>query len=140
MARRGEELFSLLRELAELTVLDEGNPQSFRARAYESAIRQLEAVPGDLAAMSEAELRGLDGVGKATAAKVREFFETGRIEKLERLRKAFPPETQRLAKLPGLGPKGLASLRDAGIHDVAALRAAIERETLRSIAGFGATS
>ncbi len=140
MARRGEELFSLLRELAELTVLDEGNPQSFRARAYESAIRQLEAVPGDLAAMSEAELRGLDGIGKATAAKVREFFETGRIEKLERLRKAFPPETQRLAKLPGLGPKGLARLREAGIHDVAALRAAIEREELREIEGFGAPS
>ncbi len=140
MSPRGEELFSLLRELAELTVLDEGDPQSFRARAYENAILQLKSAPGDLAAMSEKELRALDGVGKATAAKVREFFDTGRIEKLEKLRHEYPPETQRLAKLPGLGPKSLARLRKAGIHDVAGLRAAIERRELRALEGFGATS
>ncbi|MDJ0848402.1 MAG: DNA polymerase/3'-5' exonuclease PolX [Myxococcota bacterium] len=140
MSRRGEELFSLLRELAELTVLDDGDPQSFRARAYENAILQLKSAPGDVAAMSEKELRALDGVGKATAAKVREFFETGRIEKLEKLRGSYPPETQRLAKLPGVGPKSLARLREAGIHDVGALRAAIERKELRELEGFGATS
>ena len=140
MARRADELFSLLRELAELTVLDEGDPQSFRARAYENAILQLRSTTADVTAMSDAELRALDGVGKATASKVREFFETGRIEKLEKLRREYPPETQRLAKLPGLGPKGLAKLRAAGIHDVDALRAAIERQELRAIAGFGATT
>jgi len=42
MAQRSEELFSLLRELAELTVLDEGDPQSLTN--FEAACNASEAI------------------------------------------------------------------------------------------------
>ena len=37
---RKEEIVALFRELTELTILDEANPQSFRARAYENAMHE----------------------------------------------------------------------------------------------------
>lgn len=139
MARRTEDLYALLRELAELTVLDEGDPQSFRARAYENAVMELRAAPGDVSAMSERELVKLEGIGKSTARKIREFFDTGRIAKLEALRERYPPEVQRLARLPGLGPKTLKRLRsELGIESVDALQHAIETRQLRELKGLGA--
>ena len=37
MADAKQDVLDMLHELAELTILDEGDPQSFRVRAYESA-------------------------------------------------------------------------------------------------------
>ncbi len=139
MSTRSDELYALLEELARLTVLDEGDPQSFRARAYENALMALRSAPGDLASLSQAELLRIDGVGKATAKKVREFFETGRIARLELLREKYPPEFQRLARIPGLGPKTLALLREElGVETVDDLRRALERREVRGLKGLGA--
>lgn len=139
MSDRNRELVSILRELAELTVLDEQNPQSFRVRAYENAIHGLEAHPGDLSALSRTELQAISGVGKGTAARIREYVETGQVEKLESLRARFPPEYVALSRVPGLGPKRVALLREIlGIGSVDELRLAAERQELRTIRGFGA--
>ena len=139
MSNRSDELYRLLGELAQLTILDEGNPQSFRARAYENALMELRAAPGDISAMAEADLIKLDGVGRSTAKKIREFFETGHIAKLEQLRSDYPPEYQRLAKIPGLGPKTLARLRtQLGVECVDDLRRAIRDQQIRGLKGLGA--
>ena len=63
------DIVQALEELAELTTLDEGSPQAFRVRAYENAQRAVQAVPGDVAELSEAQLTKLDGIGKSTAKK-----------------------------------------------------------------------
>ena len=139
MPGRSDELYALLGELVQLTVLDEGDPQSFRARAYDGAILALRGAPGDIASMTEAELTKLDGVGKSTARKIREFFASGRISRLEELRSKYPPDYQRLAKIPGLGPRTLARLRDQlGIENVDDLRRAIAAHALRDLKGLGA--
>ncbi len=91
MADPKQDVIDMLRELAELTMLEEGDPQSFRVRAYESASQGVSGYGGDLAKLSAKELEKLDGVGKSTAAKIRELFENGRVEKLEGLRKKHPP-------------------------------------------------
>ena len=90
MATSEYELFVLLVELIELTILADGSPQSFRARAYQRALSTLRDSDADLASASEGELTALDGVGAAAAKKVREYFATGTIDKLERLRADFP--------------------------------------------------
>jgi DNA polymerase (family 10) len=139
VAGRSEELCAQLEELARLTVLDEGDPQSFRARAYEQAANELRGVPGDVASMSEAELVRLEGVGRSTARRIREYFEAGRIARLEELRAKYPPEVLRLARLPGVGPKTLARLRtELGIESVEDLRRAIEAQAIRGLRGLGA--
>jgi DNA polymerase (family 10) len=138
---QSEELAALFRELVQLTTLDEGSPQSFRARAYENAMHRIEEHRGDLSTLSLAELKKIDGVGAATAKKIREFYETGTIAKLESLREKFPPETVALSRIPGVGPKLLALMREAlDIQNVDDLRAAIAAERLRELPGLGAKS
>jgi DNA polymerase (family 10) len=134
-----EDLLALFRELRELTVLDEGSANSFRARAYENAMDAVATHRGDLSTLSEKDLTRIDGIGASTAKKIREFFDGGRIAKLEELRKKYPPEFVELAKIPGLGPKTLLRLRsELGIQNLNDLRAAIEAKRLRDLKGLGA--
>ena len=136
---QAQELLAQLAELHRLTILDDGSAQSFRARAYDRALRRLRDAPQDLAVLSEAELLELDGVGKAIARKVREFFDSGRIAKLEQLRERFPPAVQQLAGVPGLGPKTLIRLREQlGIESLDQLQAALEQHLVRDLPGLGA--
>jgi DNA polymerase (family 10) len=140
VADRREEIAAKLRELMELSILDEGTG-SFRARAYENAMHEVAALPGDIAAMSAAELVKLPGIGKSTAAKIREYIETGAIAKLETLRAKYPPEYVRMSKIPGLGPKSLKRLRaELGIETLEDLRRALAEERLRELPGFGEKS
>jgi DNA polymerase (family X) len=139
MAESSDSLLALLRELARLTVLDEGSPNAFRVRAYENAVEAISSYRGDLAALSEKELTAIDGIGASTAKKIREFFQGGRVAKLEELRQKYPPEFVELAKIPGLGPKTLLRLRsELGIRNLEDLRVALEGQKLRDIRGFGA--
>src|SRR5262249_50447293 len=101
----------MLRELAELVALDEGDPQSFRVRAYESAAHGIEAFGGDLGALDAKGLEKIEGVGKSTAAKIRELIEKGRVAKLEELRARHPAAVVALLRIQGLGPKALKRLR-----------------------------
>lgn len=139
MPTRDDELIALFRELVELATLDEGSAQSFRVRAYENALHAIKAHRGQLESLSLAELMAIDGIGKSTAQKIREFYETGTIAKLEQLRRKYPPELVQLSHIPGLGPKMLARLRDElGVRNVDDLRAAIAQHRLRELKGFGA--
>lgn len=138
MAGERDEILAHLRELAELTVLDEQNPQSFRARAYDNAINALGARGDEIARMSKAELKAIDGVGAGMADKIRELLDTGKIVKLEELRKKYPPEYVELSKIPGLGPKRMARLHaELGVASVADLRKALDSQRLRELSGFG---
>ena len=138
MADRKAEVLDVLRELAELTTLDEQSPQAFRVRAYENAQRAIESLVGDMAQMSEKELIKLDGIGKSTAKKIREYLDTGKVEKLEALREKHPPGVVAMSNIPGLGPKAVAKVRkELGIECIADLKKAIEAEQLRALPGMG---
>lgn len=131
-------LVALFEEMAELMVLEEGSPQAFRVRAYENAAPALRAFSGDLATTSAKDLVKTPGIGKGIADKIREFLETGSIQKLEDLRKKHPTSVVELSRLPGLGPKGVAKLRkELGIESIAALETALGEERLRGLPGFG---
>lgn len=132
-------LADLFDELAALTKLEDQNPQSFRARAYESASRSLRELQADVTTLTKTELVGLKGIGKSTADKIAEFLDRGGIEKLDRLRDSFPPDYRQMVKIPGLGAKTAAKLRDElGVDSVDKLTEAIAGEKLRDIAGLGA--
>ena len=140
MADRREEIASKLRELMELSTLDEG-PQSFRARAYENAMHEISSTPSDVEGMTEKELTKLPGIGKSTAKRIREYLETGKITKLEELRVKYPAEYVRMSKIPGLGPKSLKRLREElGIENLEDLKRAIEEQKIRELPGFGEKS
>ena len=138
---RNREVARLLSELALLTELDEGSPQAFRVRAYDNAARAVDGLGVGVDSLSESQLIATKGIGKSTAQKIREYLDTGKIARLEKLREQYPPEYVQLTRIPGLGPKRVALLhQDLGIGSVEDLRRAIDEQALRHIAGFGPKS
>lgn len=135
------DVVAALQELAELTTLEEESPQSFKVRAYENAIAGIQGFGRDVTGLSKSELIAIKGVGKSTADKIRQFVDSGSIDKLEKLREAYPPELVRLSKIPGIGPKTLKLMRrELGIENLDQLQAAIADEKLRELPGLGKTS
>ena len=136
-----KDVLAMLSELVTLTALAEESKQSFKVRAYENAGLGLESDGRDITELSMTELTKIKGVGKATASKVREFIDTGKVAKLVDLRQQFPPAVVELSRIPGMGPKTLAIVRShLGVENVDQLKAAIEAEQLRGLPGLGATS
>jgi DNA polymerase (family 10) len=141
MADTKQEVLDMLRDLAELTMLDEGDPQSFRVRAYESAAHAITAQASDLGKLTVKELQKIEGIGKSTAEKIRELLETGKVAKLEGLRAKHPAAVVALLRIQGLGPKALNRLRnELGVQSVEDLRAALAAHRLRDLKGFGEKS
>jgi DNA polymerase (family 10) len=141
MADRKQDVLDMLKELAELTTLDEGDPQSFRVRAYENAAHGVGAFAGDLEALDVKGLQKIENVGKSTAEKIRELLTTGKVAKLEGLRAKHPPSVVALMRLPGVGPKAVQRLRtELGVESLDDLRAALASHALRDLKGFGVKS
>ena len=131
----------MLRELAELTMLDEGDPQSFRVRAYESAAQAIAAQASDLGTLTTKDLLAIEGVGKSTAAKIQELLEGGKVSKLEVLRAKHPPGLVALLRIQGLGPKAVIKLRaELGVQSMDDLKKALADDRVRNLKGFGAKS
>jgi DNA polymerase (family 10) len=136
-----QDVLDMLRELAELTMLDEGDPQSFRVRAYESAAQAIAAQATDLGKLTVKELQKIQGIGKSTASKIRELIETGKVDKLEALRAKHPRSVVALLRIPGLGPKALAKLRaELGVQSLEDLRQALAQHKIRALKNFGQKS
>jgi DNA polymerase (family 10) len=136
-----QEVLDMLRELAELTMLEEADPQSFRVRAYESAAQAIASQAGDLGKLTATELQNISGVGKSTSAKIRELLETERVEKLETLRKKHPASVVALLRIQGLGPKAVTRLRaELGVQGLDDLRRVLAEHKVRSLKGFGIKS
>jgi DNA polymerase (family 10) len=136
-----QDVLDMLRELAELTMLDEGDPQSFRVRAYESAAHAIAAQATDLGRLTPKELQRIEGIGKSTADKIRELLDHGKVDKLEALRRKHPPGVVALLRIQGLGPKAINRLRnELGVTGVDDLRKVLAEQRVRALSGFGAKS
>ncbi len=134
-------IVAALRQLVAYTQLEDGQSQSFRTRAYDKAIDAINARSETVAGLTLGELKAIEGIGDSTARKVIEFCETGRIDKVERLKERFPPSMLDLMRIPGLGPKTVLALQThLDVTDVEGLRAAIANEQLRSLPGLGKKS
>ncbi len=136
-----QDVLDMLRELGELTMLEEADPQSFRVRAYESASHGIQAYSGDLSKLSAKELEKIEGIGKSTAQKIRELFDTGKVQKLVDLRAKHPASAVALLRIQGLGPKMLQRLRkELGVQNLEDLKRVLAEQKLRGMKGLGQKS
>lgn len=141
MKPSNDAILAALRQLVAYTQLEDGQSQSFRTRAYEKAIDAIAGTSRDVADMTLAELKSLDGVGESTAKKVLEYVSTGTIDKVERLKAKYPATMLDLMRIPGLGPKTVLVLQESlGVVDVPGLKEAIADERLRDLPGLGKKS
>lgn len=141
MSDTKQDVLDMLRDLSELTLMEEADPQSFRVRAYENATQAIAAQATDLGRLSIKDLKKIDGVGKSIAEKITEFLQTGRVQKLELLRKKYPRSLLQLLSIQGLGPKAVNRLRsELGVQSIDDLRRVLAEHKLRELKGFGAKS
>jgi DNA polymerase (family 10) len=133
------EIVRALNEIADLLEIGEANP--FRVRAYRNAARTVESLPREVTDMLEAgeKLEDLRGIGEDLAAKIADSARTGTTRMLDELHRDVPAPVGELLKLPGLGPKRVHALwHDLGVQTLDQLARAARDGRVRALPGFGA--
>jgi DNA polymerase (family X) len=133
----------LLEETADLMEID--GADSFRIRSYRRAAEAAEQTTVDLveAAKDTARLLAIDGIGKSMAAHLQTIAASGKLPLREELLAKYGSGVLELLKLPGMGPKTVALLWDAGVIEsanidkVGELAAAIEAGRLKGLPRMG---
>lgn len=125
-------------ELAELLEIEGENP--FRVRAYREAASTVYGHSEPVRDMVERgdDLAELSGIGEASAKKIRELVETGRMAALEKAVERVGRGIARLTRVAGLGPKRLRALREhLGTGEALEIAAAARDGRLAQVQGFG---
>jgi DNA polymerase (family 10) len=134
---KNPQVAGIFHEIADLLELAGENP--FRIRAYRRAAMSVEAIPGDVGAMSEEELQALPGIGRDLAGKIRQFVDTGRIDAHEELLGRVPRGLLEILRVPGIGPKTARLLFERkGVRTLAELEALAASGELAGLPGIQA--
>ncbi|MBL9000919.1 MAG: PHP domain-containing protein, partial [Phycisphaerae bacterium] len=131
-------LANLLHDMSRM--LDLLGEDGFRASAHARAARTIEGLADDIAflAQDRAKLTALDGIGAKMADKIIEFCTTGRIAEHDELIAKVPAGLLEVMQVPGLGPKTVRTMWQAGITDIPSLKKAIDDGTLLTLPRMGA--
>ncbi|HEX8904088.1 MAG TPA: helix-hairpin-helix domain-containing protein, partial [Longimicrobiaceae bacterium] len=134
---KAPEVAGVLSEISMLLEVVGGDP--FRAKAYATAARRIEATGADLVQLAaEGRLTSLPGVGGGIAEVIRELVETGTSSLYERLAAETPIGLYDLMRIKGLGPKRIRTLyADLGIDSLDRLEEAALAGRLASVPGIG---
>jgi len=131
-----QEFAKILIEMSTLLELGQDNP--FRIRAYQRAAQVIEGLTKDISNISKEELLKIAGIGKGIAFKVEEYLKTHQLQEYETLKDKFPKGLLEVMTLPGLGPKRAKILFDKlGIDHPSKLKKAAQTGQLKELAGFG---
>ena len=127
----------VLAQIADLLEIKGDN--AFKVRAYRTAAETIATWPQAVSSMDDAGLRGIPGIGKDLAAKIKELGTTGTLAYHQELLAQFPPTILDLLRLQGVGPKTVATLySELNIRTVDELAAAAQDGRLRALKGMGA--
>jgi DNA polymerase (family 10) len=137
---KAPEAAGVLSEISMLLEVVGGDP--FRAKAYATAARRLEASGADLTRLAaEGRLTTLPGVGAGIAEVLRELVETGHSSLYDRLAAETPIGLYDLMRIKGLGPKRIRTLyADQGIDSLDKLEEAALAGRLAGLPGIGAAT
>jgi len=135
---KNSQIASILRELANYLEIEGENP--FKIRAYKKAARVVESLGEEIEQMvkNREDLTKLPSIGKEIAAKIEEIVKTGRLQKLEELKRKIPPSLVELLSLEGLGAKKIKALyENLNITNYEELKEAALSHKIRELPGFG---
>jgi DNA polymerase (family 10) len=130
---------ALLNETADLMEID--GADGFRIRSYRRAAEAVEQTTVELVAVAQDTERLLEipGIGKSMAANLQAIVSTGTLPLREQLLAKYGATLLELLKLPGMGPKTVALLWDAGkIASIDQLAEAIDSGRLKGVPRMGA--
>ena len=132
------ELTAIFEQIADL--MDILGEDRFRVNSYRRVARVIKDQARDIEALAQSsELDKLPGVGKASAAKIRQYLSDEKIDLHQDLLARVPTGLPPLLGVPGLGPKTIALVwKEGGVTSTEELSAAIDSGKLESLAGLGA--
>ncbi|RMZ98382.1 DNA polymerase beta [Brachionus plicatilis] len=113
-----KEIANMLNELAEY---EKNNKQRHKYNAYRKAAQSVLASSNQIKSASEA--KKLNGVGQKIAEKIGQYLETGKMEKLEKIKTNFNANViKELTRVTGIGPTHAHKLFDEGIRSIEDLK------------------
>ena len=127
--------------MADLLELGEENP--FRVRAYQKAAQNIESLTENLGSTYKKggikALENVPGVGKGIAEHIEEIIKTGKLKKHEQLMKKFPRSLIEMESVPGIGPKTAILLnKRMRINSIGKLEQAAKTGKLEKVPGIRA--
>jgi DNA polymerase (family X) len=126
----------VLGEIADLLELKDENP--FKIRAYRNGAQVVKETGDRIADLSDADLRGLPGIGKDLAGRIREICATGSCGIRNELLVEFPSSILELLHLQGVGAKTVAAIyRGLNIASLDDLEQAAKAGAVRKLRGMG---
>jgi DNA polymerase (family 10) len=129
------------RFLEAAAILEISGANAFKVNATTKVARILEDLPTEIAPIADdlKALQAIDGIGKSSAEKIREFVADGTIREFDALRESIPSGLIDVLEVPGLGPKTVKVLWEkGGVVDVESLKAGIDSGALEGIPRMGA--
>lgn len=129
----------MLEEVADLLAYEDANP--FRVRAFREAARTVRRYGSAMTDLVDqgVDLDDLPAIGPDISAMIVEAVRSGRMSRLDVLRRSAPSVVSELLRIPGVGPKRAHLLCDAlGIASVDDLRRAVVGHRVRAVRGLGA--
>ena len=117
----------------------------FRIRSYRMAAEAIETWPTEMKQIAKDEgaagLLEIPGVGKAIAAKIVELLDKGTFDAWDRLTAETPATVLDLLRLPGVGPKTVATFHQKfKITSLEGLKKFVEGGGLEMVDGIGPKS
>ncbi len=133
---KNQEIAKILYEIADLLEIE---GVEFKPRAYRRAAQNIESLSVDIEELyKKGQLDKIPGVGKSIAEKIKEYLETGKVRKLEELRKKIPVDIESLSAVEGLGPRMIKTLYEKlGVKNLDDLERVCRERRLRRLKGFG---
>ncbi|MCC7233390.1 MAG: DNA polymerase/3'-5' exonuclease PolX [Bacteroidia bacterium] len=123
----------------QLMELHGDNP--FKSRSFQNAAFRLERFPVPIASVSDADLEGIDGIGKGILEKIKELLTRGSFKELDTLLEKTPPGIIEMMQIKGIGPKKISVLwKELGIESTGELLYACHENRLVELRGFGTKS
>jgi DNA polymerase (family 10) len=115
----------------------------FRVNAHRNVARVLREMTDDVSdlAADVKNLTAIDGIGAGSAAKIKEYVDTGHVQEYEQLFQEIPRGLLDVLKISGLGPKTVKVMWEQGdVTDMQSLEAKLEDGTLEGLPRMGAKS
>ncbi len=138
MPVHNSELADMFNQLGKLLDIEGANV--FKVRAYQRAAQIVSGLNKNIEDMVDQgeDLTSIDGIGKELAAKLKEGVKTGKLKKLEEVKKRVPEELLQLHGLAGLGPRKIGTLyKELGITNLDDLEKSARSGKISQLSGFG---
>jgi DNA polymerase (family X) len=127
------ENFSLLSKL-----MDIHGENSFKAKTYSIAAYHIENLTDQLITIPAENIASLKGIGDATAKKITEIINTGRLPALEEMINKTPAGVIEMLNIKGIGPKKIHTIwKEMEIESIGELLYACQENRLKRYKGFG---